>query len=94
MGGVLGITGFVRVSRSFWRRWFFLFVGFDGKGLEMEQSMIIGFLGGGKSLVDGGWRKVAHCAPTMDEEMVVLHCFNGTEASMRGFWFVLTCTLG
>lgn len=54
MGGVLGITGFVRVSRSFWRRWFFLFVGFDGKGLEMEQSMIIGFLGGGKSLVDGG----------------------------------------
>lgn len=70
MGGVLGITGFVRVSRSFWRRWFFLFVGFDGKGLEMEQSMIIGFLGGGKRLADGGWRKVAHCAPTMDEEMV------------------------
>lgn len=67
MGGDLGITGF---DRSFRRRWFFLLVGFDGKGLEMEESMILGFLcGGGKGLVDGG-RRVAHCAPTMDEEKV------------------------
>lgn len=84
----MGITGFVEVLRSLWRREFFLFVGFDGKGFEMEESTITGFLGGGKGLGAGG-QKVAHCAPTMDGEGggadVVFYWFNGTEASMRGF---------